>query len=100
MPKTLRAMEIDTPVGDDVLLFYGMHAREELGRLSEYQLDLLSQKNDIKSDDILGKNITVKVALPTTRRDTSTGLSLGSHRAVRTDGMCAIRRSCIRGSGS
>jgi type VI secretion system secreted protein VgrG len=57
-------MEITTPVGDDVLLFYGMHAREELGRLSEFQLDLLSQKNDINSDDILGKNVTVKIALP------------------------------------
>src|SRR5262252_4444139 len=64
MPKTLRAMEITTPVGDDALLFYGMHAREELGRLSEYQLDLLSQKNDINPDDILGKNVTVKIALP------------------------------------
>jgi type VI secretion system secreted protein VgrG len=57
-------MEITTPVGDDVLLFYGMHAREELGRLSEYQLDLLSQKKDINPNDILGKNVTVKVELP------------------------------------
>ena len=37
-----RVMEIATPLGDDVLLFHGMHAREELSRLSEYQLDLLS----------------------------------------------------------
>jgi hypothetical protein len=57
-------MEITTPVGDDVLLFYGMHAREELGRLGEYQLDLLSQKKDINPNDILGKNVTVKVELP------------------------------------
>ena len=64
MPKTVRAMEITTPVGDDVLLFYGMHAREELGRLGEYQLDLLSQKKDINPNDILGKNVTVKVELP------------------------------------
>src|SRR5580765_1135497 len=64
MPKTVRAMEITTPVGDDVLLFYGMHAREELGRLSEYQLDLLSQKKDINPNDILGKNVTVKIELP------------------------------------
>ena len=64
MPKTLTAMEITTPLGDGVLLFHGMHAREELGRLSEFQLDLLSAKNDINPDDILGKNITVKVALP------------------------------------
>ena len=59
-----RVMEITTPLGDDVLLFHGMHAREELGRLSEYQLDLLSPKNDINPDDILGKNVTVKLALP------------------------------------
>ena len=64
MPKTLTAMEITTPLGDEVLLFHGMHAREELGRLSEFQLDLLSAKNDINPDDILGKNVTVKVALP------------------------------------
>jgi type VI secretion system secreted protein VgrG len=37
-------MEITTPLGSDVLLFHGMHAREEMGRLSEYQLDLLSPK--------------------------------------------------------
>jgi len=35
MPKTMRAMEITTPAGDDVLLFYALHAREELGRLGE-----------------------------------------------------------------
>jgi type VI secretion system secreted protein VgrG len=57
-------MEITTPLGDDVLLFHGMHAREEMGRLSELQLDLLSPKNDINLDEILGKNVTVKLALP------------------------------------
>jgi type VI secretion system secreted protein VgrG len=59
-----RVMEITTPLGADVLLFHGMHAREELGRLGEYQLDLLSAKGDINLDDILGKNVTVKLALP------------------------------------
>src|SRR5262249_29192573 len=63
MPKTMRVMEIETPLGEDVLLLHGMHAREELGRLSEYQLDLLSPKSDVKVDEILGKNVTVKVAL-------------------------------------
>src|SRR5215203_5362787 len=65
MPSTLpRVMEIVTPLGEDVLLFHGMHAREELGRLGEYQLDLLSPKKDVNPDDILGKNVTVKIALP------------------------------------
>jgi type VI secretion system secreted protein VgrG len=58
-----RVMEITTPLGDD-LLFRSMHAREEMSRLSEFQIDLLSPKNNIKLDDILGKNVTVKLALP------------------------------------
>src|SRR3954469_3273120 len=64
MPKTMRVMEITTPLGDDVLLFHALHAREELGCLGEYQLDLLSPKQDVNVDDILGKNVTVKLALP------------------------------------
>ena len=40
-----------------------MHAREELSRVGEYQLDLLSLKHDINLDQILGKNVTVKLAL-------------------------------------
>ncbi len=59
-----RAMEIVTPLGEGVLLFHGMNAREELGRLGEFQLDLLSAKGDINLDEILGKNVTVKLALP------------------------------------
>ena len=61
-----RVMEIATPLGDDVLLFHGMHAREEMGRLSEIQLDLLGPTKDkhVNLDEILGKNVTVKVALP------------------------------------
>src|SRR4051795_10533214 len=64
MPKTMRVMEITTPLGDDVLLFHALHAREELGRLGEYQLDLLSPKHDVNVDEILGKSVTVKLGLP------------------------------------
>jgi type VI secretion system secreted protein VgrG len=56
-------MEIQTPLGDDVLLFYRMHGKEELGRLSECELDLLSTRNDIAFDQILGKSVTVKLEL-------------------------------------
>ena len=66
MPKVMKVMEVTTPLGDEVLLFHGMHAREEMSRLSEYHLDLLGPTKDkpIKLDDILGKNVTVKLALP------------------------------------
>lgn len=42
-----RVIEIVTPLGEDVLLFHGMSAREEMSRLFEYQLDLLSAKDDV-----------------------------------------------------
>ena len=95
-----RVMEIATPLGED-LLFHGMHAREEMGRLSEYQLDLLSPKNDIKLDDILGKNVTVKLALP----DDSTRYFNGyvtrfSAGGRATAAITAISPSSVRGSGS
>jgi type VI secretion system secreted protein VgrG len=56
-------MEIVTPLGEDVLLFHGMSAREEMSRPFEYRLDLLSDKESIPFDDILGKNVTIKFAL-------------------------------------
>lgn len=58
-----RTMEIITPLGADVLLFHRMRAHEELSRLSEFELELLSEKQDIAPDSILGKNVTVKLAL-------------------------------------
>jgi type VI secretion system secreted protein VgrG len=59
-----RVMDIATPLGDGVLLFHGMRGQEELGRLSEYHLDLLSNDGEIDVDAILGKNVTIKLALP------------------------------------
>jgi type VI secretion system secreted protein VgrG len=60
-PKTF---ELITPLGDGVLLFYRMNAREELSRLAEFELDILSKQGDVDVDKILAKNVTVKVELP------------------------------------
>src|SRR5215203_517280 len=57
------AMEIITPLGEGALLFHRMHAREELGRLSEYQLELLSLDKNVPLDKILGQNVTIKLQL-------------------------------------
>ena len=59
-----RPMEITTPFDGDTLLFHRMRAREELSRVSEYHLELLSEEVDLNSDDILGQNVTVTVELP------------------------------------
>ena len=60
---TRRFLEIKTPLGDD-LLFHRMRGREELGRLSEFEIDLLSAKGDLDFDKIAGKDVTVKLELP------------------------------------
>ena len=46
-----------------MLLFHSMNAREEMNRLFEYHVDLLSARDDINLDEILGKNVTIKLAL-------------------------------------
>ena len=57
------AMEIITPLDEGALLFHRMHAREELGRLSEYQLELLSPDKNVPLDKILGQNVTITLQL-------------------------------------
>ena len=59
-----RAVEIFTPLGDDVLLFHRMTATEALGRLFQFDLDLLSKDPNIKFEDLLGQNVTVRLELP------------------------------------
>lgn len=51
---------ITTPLADDKLLFYRMTATEQLGRLFYYELDLLSNDPDIKLEEILGGNVTIR----------------------------------------
>ena len=56
-------MEIATPLGGETLLFYRMQATEELGRLSTFQIELLSAEPAIDPDGILGKNVTVTLSM-------------------------------------
>jgi type VI secretion system secreted protein VgrG len=60
MPATSERVELVTPLGDE-LLFHGMLAREELSRLGDYQLDLLSKNRDVDRDQILGAKVAIKV---------------------------------------
>ena len=58
-----RAIGVTTPLGEDVLLFRSMEAREELGRLFRFDLDLLSMDPEISIDDIIGQSITVRLEI-------------------------------------
>lgn len=57
-----REIEIVTPLGVDILLLREMAMSEELGRLFVIDLELLSTEN-IKFDDLLGQNITIRLNL-------------------------------------
>src|SRR5262245_51240647 len=56
-------VRVKTPLGED-LLFSGMELTEELARLYHCELNLLSPKEDIELDDVLGKDVTVEIDQP------------------------------------
>ena len=62
--QTPRHISINTPLGDDVLLLRGFTAHEAISHLFEFDLDLLSENSEINFDDIIGKNVTIRMELP------------------------------------
>jgi type VI secretion system secreted protein VgrG len=61
--QATRRLQIQTPLGDDVLLLRAFSGDETLSRLFHFDLELLSENNSISYDAIVGKNVTVGLAL-------------------------------------
>ena len=61
MPVTQahREVSVKTALADDVLLFSSMTGFEQLGRLFEYRVQLLSTDNSLQIAAVLGKEMTV-----------------------------------------
>ena len=57
-----RLLAVNSPLGEDVLLLRRFTGREELARLFEYELDLLSERDDLDTDALLGAPISVRVS--------------------------------------
>ena len=62
--QTHREATVKTALGGDVLLFKRMQCSEALGRLSEFRIELASERGDIKIADVLGTGMTVSLDLP------------------------------------
>jgi type VI secretion system secreted protein VgrG len=62
--QATRHIAIETPLGEDVLLLQSFSGHEELSRLFEFDLDLLSENYEINFDDIIGQNVTIRMDLP------------------------------------
>jgi type VI secretion system secreted protein VgrG len=58
-----RILDISTKAGDGVFVVQKFSGREELGRLYEYRLELLSERADITAESLLGSNATVSLEL-------------------------------------
>ncbi len=59
-----REIAIGTPLGEDVLLLVSITGTEQLSRPFEFQLELASEKKQIKTSDIIGQNVTFRLNLP------------------------------------
>ena len=60
-----RPLSVTTPLGKDVLLLVGIHGREAISQLFEFQLELLAKKDaTIAFDRILGQTVTVEMPQP------------------------------------
>ena len=59
-----REVAVSTALADDVLLFKRMQCSEALGRLSEFRIELASERDDIQIADILGTDMTVTLDTP------------------------------------
>lgn len=58
-----RVMAIETPLGQDELLLAEFHGTESVSRLYRFELTLFSENHNIVFEDIIGKNVTIRVLL-------------------------------------
>ena len=61
--QATRRLQISTPLGDDALLVRAFSGDEGLSQLFHFELELLSENPSISYDAILGKDVTVGLAL-------------------------------------
>jgi type VI secretion system secreted protein VgrG len=54
-------LAISTPLGKDVLLLRGFNGSEAISQLFHFDLDLLSENDSIHFEDVVGKNVTLRI---------------------------------------
>jgi type VI secretion system secreted protein VgrG len=62
--QTGSPIQITTPLGDNKLLLQSLQGEERLSGLFHFTLDLLSEDDGLDFTQIVGKNVTVSLALP------------------------------------
>ncbi len=68
--QTDRALQIETPLGPDVLLLRNVSGQEAISQLFRFQLELFSETDDsISFDSIVGQNVTIHLQTQDSYRD-------------------------------
>lgn len=98
MPTLSRPITVDTSLGANVLLFRRMSATEELGRLFEYELELLSENSAIDLTSIVGKPMTVNVEVKDGSTAYFNGIVTRFTQAPSTTPRYALYRATLRPS--
>src|SRR5215475_14369824 len=56
-----RRIAITTPLGEDALLLRGFTGTEAISELFHFDLDLLSENESVTFQDLVGKNVTLRI---------------------------------------
>lgn len=59
-----RLMSVTTPAGEDAFLLTHFHGREQISGLFSYNLQMVTERDDIDPSALIGKAVTVKITLP------------------------------------
>lgn len=94
-----RLVQVDCPLGPDVLLLQRMEGREELGRLFAYELHLVSENPNLPLEQLLGKPMSLSLELPGGSRRFFTASSRAVARWLGTASSPATRPPCGPGRG-
>jgi type VI secretion system secreted protein VgrG len=93
--QATRHIAIETPLGEDVLLLRRFSAHEEVSRLSQIELDLLSEEYKIKFDDIIGQKVAIRMDLPGSGRRYWSGYVNRFSQGVSTSSRFAQYRATV-----
>ena len=61
LKQDTRLLGIETPLGSDVLVLTALVGEEQMSQLFEFQLEMISDDDGIKAEDIVGKNVTISI---------------------------------------
>ncbi|WP_234994988.1 type VI secretion system Vgr family protein [Microbulbifer donghaiensis] len=80
-------IQVDSPIGKDVLIATSVHGEEHISKPFRYQLELLSDNHEITQEQIVGKALTVRVHHAKTPRYISGFVTHFSMHDVNAEGM-------------